>query len=235
MMTEFIGEFMGTMTLILLGGGVNAATSLEKSYAKGSGWIVVTAGWGLAVACGMFVALVLGGSGALNPVGPISNILLGKGSLQANLVQIVAEFSGAFVGAVLVWAHYWPHWKVTNDAATKRGVFCTAPAIRCFPANFLAEFIGTFALVLIASAVAEVNVDYLKPPLVGMVVWSIGLSLGGSTGYAINPARDLSPRLAHALLPIDGKGSSDWSYAWIPVLGPITGAIAAALLFRMLQ
>jgi glycerol uptake facilitator protein len=226
---------MGTLTLILLGGGVNAATSLERSYAKGGGWIVVTTGWGLAVACGMLVAVALGGSGALNPVGPISNIVLGKGSLQANLVQIAAEFSGAFVGAVLVWAHYWPHWKVTSDAATKRGVFCTAPAIRNFPANFLSEFIGTFALVLVVSAVAEINVDYLQPPFVGMVIWAIGLSLGGSTGYAINPARDLSPRVAHALLPIDGKGSSDWVYAWIPVLGPISGGIAAALLFRALQ
>jgi glycerol uptake facilitator protein len=235
MMTEFMGEFMGTMTLILLGGGVNAATSLEKSYAKGSGWIVVTAGWAFAVACGIFVAKALGGSGALNPVGPISNIVLGKETWEANLVQVAAEFCGAFVGAVLVWIQYWPHWKETKDAATKRGVFCTSPAIRNTPANFMSEFIGTFALVLIATSIGEALEGTMQAPLIGMVVWAVGLSLGGSTGYAINPARDFSPRLAHALLPIEGKGGSDWGYAWLPVVGPISGAIVASLVFRALQ
>ncbi len=234
-MTEFMGEFMGTMTLILLGGGVNAATSLEKSYAKGSGWIVVTAGWAFAVACGIFVAKALGGSGALNPVGPISNIVLGKETWEANLVQVAAEFCGAFVGAVLVWIQYWPHWKETKDAATKRGVFCTSPAIRNTPANFMSEFIGTFALVLIATSIGEALEGTMQAPLIGMVVWAVGLSLGGSTGYAINPARDFSPRLAHALLPIEGKGGSDWGYAWLPVVGPISGAIVASLVFRALQ
>ena len=234
-MTEFMGEFMGTMTLILLGGGVNAATSLEKSYAKGSGWIVVTAGWAFAVACGIFVAKALGGSGALNPVGPISNIMLGKETWEANLVQVAAEFCGAFVGAVLVWIQYWPHWKETKDAATKRGVFCTSPAIRNTPANFMSEFIGTFALVLIATSIGEALEGTMQAPLIGMVVWAVGLSLGGSTGYAINPARDFSPRLAHALLPIEGKGGSDWGYAWLPVVGPISGAIVASLVFRALQ
>jgi glycerol uptake facilitator protein len=226
---------MGTMTLILLGGGVNAATSLEKSYAKGSGWIVVTAGWAFAVACGIFVAKALGGSGALNPVGPISNIVLGKETWEANLVQVAAEFCGAFVGAVLVWIQYWPHWKETKDAATKRGVFCTSPAIRNTPANFMSEFIGTFALVLIATSIGEALEGTMQAPLIGMVVWAVGLSLGGSTGYAINPARDFSPRLAHALLPIEGKGGSDWGYAWLPVVGPISGAIVASLVFRALQ
>lgn len=235
MMTEFMGEFMGTMTLILLGGGVNAATSLEKSYAKGSGWIVVTAGWAFAVTCGIFVAKALGGSGALNPVGPISNMVLGKETWEANLVQVAAEFCGAFVGAVLVWIQYWPHWKETTDAATKRGVFCTSPAIRNTPANFLSEFIGTFALVLIATSIDKALEGTLQAPLIGMVVWAIGLSLGGSTGYAINPARDFSPRLAHALLPIEGKGGSDWGYAWLPIVGPISGAIVASLVFRALQ
>lgn len=234
-MTEFMGEFMGTMTLILLGGGVNAATSLEKSYAKGSGWIVVTAGWAFAVACGIFVAKALGGSGALNPVGPISNIVLGKETWEANLVQVAAEFCGAFVGAVLVWIQYWPHWKETKDAATKRGVFCTSPAIRNTPANFMSEFIGTFALVLIATSIGEALEGTMQAPLIGMVVWAVGLSLGGSTGYAINPARDFSPRLAHALLPIEGKGGSDWGYAWLPVVGPISGAIVASLVFKFLS
>lgn len=235
MMTEFMGEFMGTMTLILLGGGVNAATSLEKSYAKGSGWIVVTAGWAFAVACGIFVAKALGGSGALNPVGPISNIVLGKETLAANLIQIAAEFSGAFVGAVLVWLQYLPHWKETKDADTKRGVFCTAPAIPNTSANFLSEVIGTFALVLVASAIGKAIEGTLQAPLIGMVVWAVGMSLGGSTGYAINPARDFAPRLAHALLPIEGKGSSNWSYAWIPIMGPITGAILASFVFQYLS
>jgi len=235
MTNAFLGEFLGTAILILLGCGVCAATKLEKSFAKGSGWIVVTAGWAFAVACGIFVAKALGGSGALNPIGPISNIVLGKETLSTNLVQLAAEFCGAFIGAVLVWLQYLPHWKETQDAEAKRGVFCTGPAIRNAPANFLSEFIATFALVLVGTSIGEAVEGTLQAPLVGMVVWAVGLSLGGATGYAINPFRDLAPRLAHALLPIEGKGDSDWGYAWVPVLGPIAGAIVAALLYQAIH
>ncbi len=234
MSSAFLGEFLGTTILILLGGGVCAAVTLEKSYAKNAGWIVVTAGWAFAVACGIFVSKAFGGPGALNPVGPFADILQGKGDLPANLSMIAAEFLGAFTGAVLVWLQYLPHWSQTTHAASKLGVFCTAPAIRDVKANFLSEALGTFALVFIASAVTKEETGLATGPLVGMVVWAVGLGLGGTTGYAINPARDFGPRLAHALLPIAGKGGSDWGYAWIPVVGPLVGGTLAALLFRVL-
>lgn len=235
MQAAFVGELIGTMTLVFLGCGVCAAVSLEKSYAKGAGWMVVVAAWAFAVASGIFVSKALGGSGALNPVGPLANIVLGKETVTDNLVQIAAEFCGAFLGAILVWLHYWPHWSVTPDAATKRGVFCTSPAIRNPAFNFLSEFLGTFALVLIASSIGKAVEGTIQAPLVGMTVWVIGLGLGGTTGWAINPARDLGPRLAHFLLPIPGKGDSDWSYAWVPVAGPFAGGVAAAFLFQALS
>jgi len=227
-----IGEFFGTMILILFGGGVCAAVSLEKSYAKNAGWMVVAAGWAFAVTCGIFVSKALGGPGALNPVGPLSDIVLGEGNLPKNLELIGAEFAGAFVGACLVWLHYLPHWAVTTQPAAKLGVFCTSPAIRDTKSNLLSEIIGTFALVFVVSCIGRAHPEVGEPPLVGLVVWAIGLSLGATTGYAINPARDLGPRLAHFLLPIAGKGGSDWGYAWIPVLGPVIGALLAGLLFR---
>ena len=229
-----VGEFFGTLVLILLGGGVCAAVTLEKSYAKGAGWIVVTAGWAFAVACGIFVAKALGAPGALNPVGPLADIAQGKGELTASLGMIAAEFGGAFCGACLVWLHYLPHWAATDNAAGKLGVFCTAPAIRNPAANLASEVIGTFALVFIASAVGKAGPGIGEAPLVGLVVWAVGLSLGATTGYAINPARDLGPRLAHAVLPIAGKGGSDWGYAWVPVVGPVIGGLLAAALFRAL-
>jgi glycerol uptake facilitator protein len=180
------------------------------------------------------VAKAFGAPGALNPVGPLADLATGTGSVTKHLEFIVAEFLGAFAGAVLVWLNYGPHWAVTDDPAAKRGVFCTAPAIRDPKANVLSEFIGTFALVFVASAIGKANVGPLEPTLVGMVVWAIGLSLGGTTGYAINPARDFAPRLAHAILPIPGKGDSDWGYAWVPVVGPSLGAVCAALAFKAL-
>jgi glycerol uptake facilitator protein len=230
----FIGEFVGTAVLILLGGGVVAAVLLEHSKAKGAGWIVVTTGWAFAVTCGIFTAKALGAPGSLNPVGPLADIVMGKGAVEDKLTMIAAEFLGAYLGAVLVWLHYLPHWKVTADKSAKLGVFCTAPAIRDPFSNLLAEIIGTFVLVFVASSIGKANVGDFEPSFVGMVVWAIGLSLGATTGYAINPARDLAPRLAHAMLPIAGKGGSDWCYAWIPVLGPCTGGVLAALAFRAL-
>lgn len=235
MYSATLGEFLGTTILILLGGGVCAAVTLEKSYAKNAGWIVVTAGWAFAVACGIFVSKAFGGPGALNPVGPLADIAQGKGELVANLGMVAGEFAGAFTGAVLVWLHYLPHWAETSSAPAKLGVFCTAPAIRDPKANFLSEALGTFALVFIASAVTKEELGVATGPLVGMVVWAVGLGLGGTTGYAINPARDFGPRLAHALLPIAGKGGSDWGYAWIPLLGPCVGGLLASLVIRALN
>jgi len=230
-----LGEFLGTLVLILFGSGVVAAVLLERSKAKGAGWIVITTGWAFAVTLGIFTAKAFGAPGALNPVGPLADIVLGKGDAATNLAMIGGEVLGAFCGAALVWLHYLPHWKQTVDQEAKLAVFCTGPAIRVPVANMLSEMIGTFALVFIASSIARSNPgSAAEPPLVGLVVWAIGLSLGATTGYAINPARDFGPRLAHALLPIAGKGSSDWSYAWVPIVGPCVGGVLAAFAFKAL-
>lgn len=248
MTSPFLGELFGTATLILLGDGVVAGVLLARSKAHQAGWIVITAGWAFAVACGIFVSKALGGPGELNPVGPLADIVVNQASVGKNLELIGGEFCGAFLGAILVWLHYLPHWSQTDDPAAKLGVFCTAPAVRHLPANFVSEFIGTFALIFIALSVGKVSlgeataagdspvvIGFLRPSMVGLIVWAIGLSLGGTTGYAINPARDLGPRLAHFLLPIAGKGDSDWSYAWVPVLGPFAGGLTAAALFKILS
>jgi len=224
------GEFLGTAVLILLGGGVCAATSLERSFARSAGWIVVSAGWACAVICGIFVAMACGAPGALNPIGPVLDLVNGSRPALEALAMILAETAGAFCGATLVWLAWLPHWAATTDSKTKLGVFCTSPAIPSPAANLLSEAIGTFALVLITSGISRSSPGIAAAPLIGLVVWAIGLSLGGATGYAINPARDFGPRLAHALLPIAGKGDSNWSYAWIPIAGPILGAITASLL-----
>jgi glycerol uptake facilitator protein len=231
----FLGEFLGTLVLILFGGGVVAAVLLEKSKAKGAGWIVITAGWAFAVTFGIFTAKAFGANGELNPVGPLAAIVQGKGSVTDNLAMIAGEFLGAFCGATLVWLHYLPHWAETPDQGAKLAVFCTGPAIRDPMSNLFGEMLGTFMLVFVASAVGQARLGDLSPAVVGMVVWAIGLSLGATTGYAINPARDLAPRLAHALLPIAGKGDSDWRYAWVPVVGPCVGGVLGALAFRALS
>jgi len=232
---SFLGEFLGTLVLILFGDGVVAAVLLERSKAKGAGWIVVTTGWAFAVTLGILVARAFGAPGALNPVGPLADIVLGKGDVWTNVLMIGTEFLGAFCGATLVWLHYFPHWKETSDTGTKLAVFCTAPAIRAPASNLISELIGTFALVFIVSSMVRTNPGAAsEPPLTGLVVWAIGLSLGATTGYAINPARDFGPRLAHALLPIAGKGSSDWGYAWVPIVGPCIGGVLAAFVFKAL-
>jgi glycerol uptake facilitator protein len=232
----FQGELLGTMILILLGDGVVAGVLLNRSKAQNSGWIVITAGWGLAVFAGVFTARHFGGPGFINPVGPLAGFVLGKLASSDIAPLIGGEFLGAFVGAVLVWLHYLPHWGETSDRGLKLAVFCTAPAIRRLPMNLLSEAIATFLLVFVGATFVET--EALKPLMApfgaGALVWGIGLSLGGPTGYAINPARDLSPRIAHAVLPIAGKGNSDWSYAWVPVAGPILGALAAAALLKAL-
>jgi glycerol uptake facilitator protein len=230
----FLGELVGTMTLILLGNGVVAGVSLKGSYAENGGWIVITTAWGLAVICAVIVALAVGSNAHLNPAVTIG-VSIVSGDWSDAPAYIAAQFLGALLGAVLVWLHYLPHWERTDNAAGKRACFCTSPAVRNVPANALSEIIGTFVLVFVAAAISSDNLSPnglapgFGPFLVGLLVWVIGLSLGGPTGYAINPARDLGPRIAHALLPIAGKGSSGWDYAPIPIVGPIVGAVLAGL------
>jgi len=240
MRSPFFGEFMGTLVLILLGNGVVAGVVLKRSKAENSGWMVIATGWGFAVLCGVFVAILCGSPDAhLNPAITLAAAVQ-SGNFSKISSYIPAQLLGAFAGASLVWLHYFPHWKITEDPAAKQAAFCTAPAIRNPVANFFSEVVGTAVLVLVAGALGSKLVFSsgaaagFAPFLVGCLVWSIGLSLGGTTGYAINPARDLGPRVAHTVLPIAGKGDSGWSYALIPILGPCTGALLAGLLLRAL-
>jgi len=231
------GEFMGTMVLILLGNGVVANVLLKKSKGEGAGWMVISTGWALAVMAGVFTAIACGGEGHLNPAVTLAAAIT-SGDFSKAPGYLAAQMAGAFAGACLVWLHYLPHWRVTPDADAKRACFCTAPAIRSLGANLMSEIIGTFVLVLVAGAIfskavaASGPVAGLGPYLVGSLVWGIGLSLGGTTGYAINPARDLGPRIAYALLPIAKKEGSDWGYAAVPVIGPLVGGGLAGLVAR---
>jgi glycerol uptake facilitator protein len=229
-MNTFLAELVGTMFLIMLGDGVVAAVVLAKSKAENSGWMVITTGWAMAVAMGVYVSGRISG-GHINPAVTIGLAAIGKFPWSEVPKYIAAQFLGAILGAVVVWLAYLPHWSVTEDQGKKLAVFCTGPAIRSFPKNVLTEVIATFVLVFgILAIVAnkEPGQSGLTPLLVGFLVWALGLSLGASTGFPMNPARDLGPRLAHALLPIAGKGPSDWGYAWVPVVGPIIGGILGA-------
>lgn len=240
-MSPFLGEFMGTMMLILLGDGVVANVLLKGSKGENSGWIVITAGWAFAVMAGVYTCIAFGGpDGHLNPAVTLGFAAL-SGDWSKVSTYIPAQFLGAFVGGILVWLHYLPHWKATENPGLKLAVFSTGPAIRSAGANFISEFIGTAVLIIGVAAIFSKSVSVggpapaMGPYIVGCLIWAIGLSLGGPTGYAINPARDLGPRIAHAVLPIAGKGGSDWGYSWIPVVAPIAGAIAAALLLKSLS
>jgi glycerol uptake facilitator protein len=214
-----------------------AGVLLDESKAKGSGWIVITAGWAFGVLCGVLVAVALGAPGELNPAVTVANVVAGTRTVADAVAHIGAQLLGAILGATLVWVHYLPHWRRTRDPEAIRACFCTSPAVRQSGANAVSELIGTMVLVLVASAIGSREVagdtpaTNLGPALVAALVWGIGLSLGGTTGYAINPARDLGPRIAHALLPIAGKGTSDWGYAWVPVAGPVIGGVLAAVLW----
>lgn len=231
----FLGEFLGTMVLVLLGDGVVANVLLSHSKGQNSGWIVISVGWGIAVLCGVMVAVAIGGAGHLNPAVTLAFYAAGNFPAAEVTPYITAQMLGAFLGAVLVYLAYLPHWKPTEDKALKLAVFCTAPAIRNWPANCITEIIGAFVLVFVVIAIGAKAVGasgVLGPLMVGLLVWGLGVSLGGPTGYAINPARDLGPRIAHALLPIPGKGGSDWAYAWVPVVSPVLGALLAILAAR---
>ncbi len=235
-----IGEFVGTCLLILFGNGVVAGVVLEKTKSHNAGWIVITTGWAIGVLIGVAAALALGAPGELNPAVTLANVLRGERTATDALFHVAAQFGGAILGATLVWLHYLPHWKETPSTDLKHACFCTAPAIRQTVPNVISEVIGTFVLLIGAFALGSAGVAGTSPAtnlgavLVAALVWGIGLSLGGTTGYAINPARDLGPRIAHAILPIAGKGESDWSYAWIPVVGPLIGASLAAVLWSAL-
>lgn len=240
-MHPFLAELLGTMLLIILGDGVVANVVLNKTKGQNGGWIVITAGWAFAVTLAVYAVGTFSGA-HLNPAVTIGLAAIGKLAWSAVPVYIAAQLLGAMLGATIVWLAYLPHWAVTDNKASKLAVFCTAPAIRDRNANLITEIIGTFVLVLgVLVVLTPKNLNPVHgwdvgfgPFLVGIIVWAIGLSLGGPTGYAINPARDLGPRIAHALLPIAGKGKSDWDYAWIPVAGPIAGGLIAAFLYKAL-
>ncbi|TGK12111.1 aquaporin family protein [Leptospira fletcheri] len=236
MSSPFLGEFLGTFVLILLGNGVVAGTLLEHSKAKDSGWIVITAGWAFAVLIGILTANAFGSPDAhLNPAVTLA-FAIQSGDFSKLVSYTTAQILGAFFGSVFVTLHYLPHWKETKDPLRILAIFSTEPAIRHKFSNFFSEFLGTFVLILGVYAIFSPQIkgltSHLGAFLVGLLVWSIGLSMGGTTGYAINPARDFGPRLAHFLLPIPGKGSSRWEYAWIPILAPLCGAALAGMLLR---
>ncbi|NJN19148.1 MAG: aquaporin family protein [Oscillochloris sp.] len=241
-MSPFVGEIIGTFLLVLLGDGVVGGVLLSKSKAENSGWIVITLAWGLAVFVGAYSVAAISGA-HLNPAVTVGLAVAGGFDWGQVPIYIVAQMIGAFLGAVVVWLHYFPHWSETKDPGLKLAVFSTGPAIRNPVWNLVSETIGTFVLVFGILAIKgftlsdptgaafDVSLGALGIIPVALLVVVIGMSLGGTTGYAINPARDLGPRIAHAILPIPGKGDSDWGYSWIPVVGPIIGAVIAGALY----
>jgi glycerol uptake facilitator protein len=233
-MSPYVAEFFGTMVLILLGNGVVAGVILKGTKSEQAGWLTIVLGWGLAVTLAIYAVGRISGA-HLNPALTIA--LWAAGDFEANHVvgYILGQFGGALAGSILVWLHYLPHWSLTKDPGTKLAVFCTAPAVRTPYSNLICEILGTLVLVVAVLFIgANKFADGLNPLIVGGLIVSIGLSLGGTTGFAINPARDLAPRIAHAILPIPGKGTSDWSYSWIPVVGPLIGGLLGAGLFNIL-
>ena len=241
-MTPFIAEIIGTALLITLGCGVVANVILKNTKGEGGGWIVITSGWAFGVYVGVVVAAPYSGA-HINPAVSIGLAMAGKFSWASVPMYILAQLLGAMIGASIVWLIYKNHFNRTTDKGTKLGVFSTIPAIRNYTSNLISEIIGTFVLVFTvlyftdASLIASdeiIGLGSLGALPVTILVWAIGLSLGGTTGYAINPARDLGPRIIHAILPIKNKGTSDWSYSWVPIIGPVVGAVLAAGLFLLL-
>jgi glycerol uptake facilitator protein len=232
-MNSFMAELVGTMFLVIFGDGVVAAVLLSKTKAENSGWMVITTGWAMAVAMAVYIAGRISG-GHINPAVTLAFAVIGKFPWSEVPKYLAAQFLGAFLGAVVVWMAYLAHWPETEDQGKKLGVFSTSPAIRRLPMNLVTEIIATFVLMFgvlaIVANVAPMQ-SGLTPLLIGFLIWGIGLSLGAPTGYATNPARDLAPRLAHALLPIAGKGGSDWGYAWVPVIGPLIGGVLGAVAY----
>jgi len=230
---QVLGEFMGTFVLVLLGDGVVAANELKRTKSKGSGWILITLGWGLAVAMGVFMSNFLAPA-HINPAVTLGMAVAGETPWGYVIPYILGQMAGGILGAVIVWLHYKPYYEATEDSGTILATFSTAPGIRDKGNSLVGEIIGTTVLVfgILAFGRGEFSPG-LNPLVVGLLVTAIGMSLGGTTGYAINPARDLGPRIAHQFLPIPNKGDSDWEYSWIPVIGPLIGGIIAAILFLL--
>lgn len=235
-MSPFLGEFIGTMLLIIMGDGVVANVVLDKTKGNNSGWIVITFGWAMAVFLGVYASTSLGGSGHLNPAITIAVAAFSDFDSSLLPTYVLAQFAGAITGAIVVWIAYKQHFDSSDDKDRKLAVFCTAPAIRSPVYNLFTEIIGTFVLGFGALAMSKpaTTLGTLDALPVGLLILGIGLSLGGPTGYAINPARDLGPRIAHFILPIKNKRDSDWGYSWIPVVGPISGALLAIYLFKLI-
>jgi glycerol uptake facilitator protein len=237
MATDFSAELIGTLILILLGDGVVANVLLKKSKGENSGWIVITAGWGFAVAMGIYITGWVSGA-HMNPAVTLAFVATGDLAPYACIPYILGQFAGAAIGAFLVFLTYKAHWAETEDPDLKLSVFCTMPAIRKGKYNIMTEIIGTAVLLFGVMGIASKHNGLsggIAPLAVGFLVFAIGLSLGGPTGYAINPARDLIPRIMHAILPIPNKRDSDWKYAWIPVVGPIVGGIIGAVLYKLIS
>ncbi|QIV95009.1 MIP/aquaporin family protein [Allofrancisella frigidaquae] len=249
MLAACVAEIVGTMILILLGNGVVAGVVLNKTKSHNSGWIVIAFAWGLAVFIGVLVAGPISGA-HMNPAVTLSLAIAGKFSWNWVVPYVICQVMGAMIGQFLVWIMYYPHYSATTDADLKLATFCTSPAIKHLPSNFMSEVIGTFVLVFAILAMHGVviqvggsnittayaiNMGALGGIPVAFVVMAIGLSLGGTTGYAINPARDFGPRLFHTVMPIQSKGSSHWSYAWVPILGPVVGSVIATVFYLLLK
>jgi len=242
-MSPIIAEYIGTLLMILLGDGVVANVLLKDTKGNNSGWMVITTAWGLAVFVGVTVAGPYSGA-HLNPAVTLGLALAGKFAWANVLPYVIAQLAGAFTGGFLVWVMYYDHFKRTNEPGSILAVFCTGPAVRNYVSNIASEIIGAFVLIFVIFYITGAEITPSKTPIglgsvgalpVAFLVWVIGLSLGGTTGYAINPVRDLGPRLVHAIMPITNKGTSDWAYSWIPIIGPLIGAAAAALLYNQLH
>lgn len=233
-MSPYLAEFLGTMLLIIMGNGVVAGVVLKGTKSENSGWLTIVLGWGLAVTLAVYAVGRIS-QAHLNPAVTLALFVNGDFPGDQVIGYMLAQFTGGFVGAVIVWLHYYPHWNATESAAAKLSVFSNSPAVRSTPFNIISEIIATMIFVLALLFIGANNfADGLNPLVIGGLVVSIGLSLGGTTGFAINPARDFSPRLAHFILSIPGKGSSDWAYSWIPVVGPFIGGLLGSWLFKAL-
>ena len=238
-MDNLLGELIGTIVLITFGCGVNANISLKKTCGTGSGWICITAGWAFAVLLGVFTATSLGAPQAdINPAVTFAKMFAGIYTFPQFIATALVQIVGGIIGGIIVYLAYLPHWSETSDGTTKRGVFCTSPAVRNISAAFITECIATFFLILLIWIIFSKQngpmQSGLGPYFVGLLIWALGLSLGGPTGYAMNPARDLGPRIAYTILPISNKADSDWNYAWVPVVAPLCGSIFAYFIAHIL-
>lgn len=238
MTTPYLGEFLGVATLILLGDGVVANTLLKGSKAENAGWINIITGWMVGVLAGIFVAIACGAPQAdINPAVTFAKLLNGVYPASEAIMIMISQIAGGFVGGVLVWIYFRGHWEISNDPGAKLAIFCTGPAIRNYSQNLVCEIMATVVLIFVIFAMFSKSVGAMTPGvgpyMVAVLIWGLGSSLGGTTGYAMNPARDLGPRIAHAICPIAGKGSSDWAYSWVPVVGPVIGGGVAFALAKV--